>query len=679
MADIFGTTAGETLNGTGDPDNIFARAGDDTVNAGNGNDYVEGEAGLDTIFGDAGDDIIRIIDTLDIVDGGAGSDTLIIDLSSSGAGAVIDLQAMWTGGAGDYGSGSATSIEQLGSITGSNQADTILIGIDYLGSATVNAGVGNDIINTGRGLTTLDAGSGNDSITFNGTGSVNGGTGSDSLVITWTGQASARAVNLTNVWTGGTGTITGGTVTAIETVTSITGSSLADTLIVGAGYAGSVSFSGGGGADIMIGGNGNDMFSNTTGNGDFASGLGGADTFRYFSASSTLVGGDGDDVYVFLAGGPTPSIVEAEGGGIDTLEQESEGVRVAPANVERIIASTTVSIFGSLIFIGNELDNELIGGPRVDQLFGREGDDVLNDGGFIDVFNAADTMLGGQGDDVYLISVNGASTIELANEGFDEVRMAFSIYALQANVEALTVTNPASPHLALVGNAGSNSITGGTATDDLFGREGDDFLSGGTGAANTMLGQEGNDFYQVGAVGDSIIEFLGDGVDTVSTGLNSFTLPANVENLSFQGATAKTGVGNALANQLTGSTLNDFLSGLDGNDILIGQAGADDLFGGTGADQFRYLSPQPSYDRIHDFAPGTDKIALANSGFAHTATIAFVASGTPAATSSNSTFLYNVNSGILSYDADGSGSGTPTALAQLNVGLTLTLADFIFV
>jgi Ca2+-binding RTX toxin-like protein len=102
------------------------------------------------------------------------------------------------------------------------------------------------------------------------------------------------------------------------------------------------------------------------------------------------------------------------------------------------------------------------------------------------------------------------------------------------------------------------------------------------------------------------------------------------------------------------------------------------LIGGNGADQFRYNGGETGYDRINDFVSGTDKIALSTTGFIHTATVDFVSSGAPAPTSTNSTFLYDGNTGILSYDADGTGAGAAVVLAQLNAGLSLTVSDFIF-
>src|SRR5438477_59509 len=80
---------------------------------------------------------------------------------------------------------------------------------------------------------------------------------------------------------------------------------------------------------------------------------------------------------------------------------------------------------------------------------------------------------------------------------------------------------------------------------------GNDTLDGGPGA-DTMIGGTGNDTYVVDNAGDVVTENAGEGTDTVQTSLASYTLPANVENLTFTDNGTHTGNGNALANVVTG-------------------------------------------------------------------------------------------------------------------------------
>ncbi|WP_306752889.1 peroxidase family protein [Paracoccus actinidiae] len=139
----------------------------------------------------------------------------------------------------------------------------------------------------------------------------------------------------------------------------------------------------------------------------------------------------------------------------------------------------------------------------------------------------------------------------------------------------------------LDGGGGNDNLTGGAGNDSLVGGGGADRLDGGLGTDN-MAGGGGNDTYVVGddaAVVDTVTEATGAGTDTVETTLNDYTLGANLERLTFTGAGAFTGTGNALVNTIRGGTGNDTLSGLGNNDQLIGGGGDDVLDGGTGTDR----------------------------------------------------------------------------------------------
>ena len=79
---------------------------------------------------------------------------------------------------------------------------------------------------------------------------------------------------------------------------------------------------------------------------------------------------------------------------------------------------------------------------------------------------------------------------------------------------------------------------------------------------DTLIGGAGADTYNVSNAGDVITEAAGGGTDTVRTTLSSYTLGANVENLTFSGAAGNfAGTGNALVNTITGGTGNDTLDG----------------------------------------------------------------------------------------------------------------------
>jgi Ca2+-binding RTX toxin-like protein len=414
----------------------------------------------------------------------------------------------------------------------------------------------------------------------------------------------------------------------------------------------------------------------------------GRDSILGAEGDDVLVGGDGDPNELY--GGPGNDrylvstfdlVFELNGEGVDSVFASLPSYQL-PAFVEILKFLGNSSNQGT----GNDLDNILIGGSGDDILHGLSGQDYLIggagndtlDGGSVDSENLGNTLQGGLGDDIYLVIARQDSTLEFAGEGIDEVRTDFSTYNLQVNIENLTATGNGA-HAAMVGNELDNAIRGGGGQDDLFGRDGNDSLYGGSGAANTLLGQLGDDQYFIETAGDSIIERPNEGTDTVFTALGSFVLRDNVENLTYTGVSRFVGIGSSDSNMITGGALADDLSGLSGNDILIGGSGADILQGGTGSDQFRYIGGETGLDRILDFQPDTDKIALMGTAFIHTARVDFISNAAPAPTTTNSTFLYNVNNGIIFFDADGTGAAAAVQLAQLNVGQVLSAGDFIFV
>jgi Ca2+-binding RTX toxin-like protein len=135
----------------------------------------------------------------------------------------------------------------------------------------------------------------------------------------------------------------------------------------------------------------------------------------------------------------------------------------------------------------------------------------------------------------------------------------------------------------LSGLGGADTLNGLAGNDRLEGGAGADTLNGGAGN-DLMIGGTGNDNYVVDSPGDVVVENPGEGSDTVSTTLNSYTLGANVENLTFTGAGNFSGTGNSLNNTITGSGGDDTLDGGVGDDILNGNAGNDILNGGIGND-----------------------------------------------------------------------------------------------
>ncbi|MEQ8536748.1 MAG: calcium-binding protein [Coleofasciculus sp. D1-CHI-01] len=225
----------------------------------------------------------------------------------------------------------------------------------------------------------------------------------------------------------------------------------------------------------------------------------------------------------------------------------------------------------------------LWGTPRDDSIIADPGDsdDILIG------LAGADTMVGGDGDDIYNVSDVGDVVIEESNQGTDLViviNAPANGYKLGNNLE--NVRGGSSN--ALKGNALDNVIIGGQAY--IEGGAGNDTMRPASQTA-VVNGGEGDDFYIDLAPTNTV--FDSGGIDTVRIGgdgfpgsnTTSYTLPDSIENLLLW-FNANEGIGNNQDNQITANAgINSTLAGLVGDDILIGNTGNDTLTGGNDNDR----------------------------------------------------------------------------------------------
>jgi len=560
---------------------ITGGAGDDSLDGGVGADMLVGGAGNDTYIVDvAGDVVVEAV--------GEGIDTVRTSLASYTLGASVD-NLVYTGTAAFNGNGNGDANQ----ITGGNGSDTLNGGA---GADWLAGGLGNDIYtvddlgdvvveNLGAGTDTV-----NSSVSYTLSDNVENLTLTGSAALTGTGNALTNAIignaanNVLYGWDGNDGlnggagadTLYGGKGNDIYTVDDVGDVVVenpgegTDTVISYITYAlGSdveyLTLTG----TLAINGTGNALANAVIGNGanNILYGLDGNDSINGGAGADTLYGGAGNDTYTVDNGGDV--VVEIAGEGTDTVN--SSVTYTLSDNVENLALTGSLAINGT----GNGVANAVTGNAGNNVLYGLDGNDSINGGA------GADTLYGGAGNDTYTVDNVGDVVVEIAGEGTDTVNSSVT-YTLSDFVENLTLTGTAA--INGTGNTLGNVIIGNTANNVLSGLDGDDSLNGGTGA-DTLYGGAGNDTYTVDNTGDVVVEIVGEGTDTVSSSV-TYTLSANVENLTLTGTAAINGTGNGGANSLTGNAAANSLTGGDGDDTLNGLAGADTLIGGTGNDTY---------------------------------------------------------------------------------------------
>jgi Ca2+-binding RTX toxin-like protein len=588
---FYGTLNDDTIRGLGGNDQIRASLGDDTLDGGAGNDFLEGYVGNDIyVFGRGyGQDAIdeqgdaSDVDTLQLGDGINPGDITLRATPDFGGDAVLtinnttdrlslggfflfdslrveriqfadgtlwDYSAMLAHTEGVNLEGTEDSDYLYGNVT-----NDILSGLS--GDDSLNGGAGHDTLLGGAGADELNGGTGNDTLDGGlGADTMVGGSGNDLYVVDDIGDAVAEQPGQ-------------GTDTVQSSITYSLGTNMEHLTLTGSS---------------VINGTGNAGNNILTGN----------------SAANVLTGGAGNDTYVVGLG---DTVVEQTGGGTDTVQSSRSWT--LNSNVENLTLTGNEAIEGT----GNALDNIIVGNGADNILNGMQG---------------RDRMTGGQGNDTYVVDNVGDVVTENSNEGLDTVLGSIS-YTLGANVENLTLTGTGaingtgnSLNNVLVGNSGANRLTGGAGNDLYVIGSGDTVVESsgggidtvqssvthtlaanvenltltgalainGTGnnlnnlltgnnAANVLTGGAGNDTYVVSS-GDTVTEQSNAGTDTVQSSV-TWTLGANLENLTLTGTAAVNGTGNALNNKLEGNSANNTLTGLGGSDTyLYGRGGGQD-------------------------------------------------------------------------------------------------------
>ena len=636
--DPVGTSGNDTLIGFDTDDAIDGLAGNDTINGAGGNDTLTGGDGNDRLIGGTGDDSMS---------GGTGDDTYVVDSTSdtvtesSGEGTdTVEASATFTlgsnvenltltGASAINGTGNSAANTIKGNsgdnvLTGNGGTDSIF---GFGGDDTLNGGSSFDSLIGGDGADTVNAGDGADWIRGEAGNDILSGEGGNDKIFGEAGNDTLDGGTGNDIMTGGTGddiyVYDGAGDRAIENADEGT-----DTIQSTANYTvladniENLTLTGSG----NISGMGNNLDNTITGNS-------GNNVLTGGGGNDTLIGGEGSDTYMIS----------------DNTDTITEGT--AAAGTDKVISSITYSIAtdygiedlelslsGDIDGTGNVFDNTITGNSGANTLTGQQGNDTLygmagNDslvGGSgndtLDGGTGTDSLTGGTGDDTYIMVDQLDTITENASEGTDTVNVYFN-YTLGSNLENLVLAGAS--HINGTGNADDNTITGNSARNTI---------DGGTGA-DTMAGGGGDDTYYVDNVSDTVTENSGQGTDRVFSSV-TFTIGANIENLTLTGSSDINAYGNTSDNALTGNsganilngnsgndTLfgfagNDTITGGNGTDSLYGDAGTDTLNGGAGNDALRGGAGRDTFafssgfgdDTIHDFTVGFDSIDLTGLG-----------------------------------------------------------------
>jgi Ca2+-binding RTX toxin-like protein len=584
-----------TANASDDELSVNAGAGDDTVTIGNvltnaasatAGDVLNGGTGNDTLAGDvdlfdAGSALLTGTTTLTGVSGfevlsvngfgGAEANTLNVSNVSAdittvaiasavggattvnfgtagaytvnvGASAAIANETL-TVDAGGSGTADSVTIANTNAATGTNQmgsAATAIVSTDF---ETVTINTGSYSTATAQLVNTVNVGTGTLALT-----------GSNGLTTTaTTGIITAGVINASAM----TGALTMGA--AAASVTSITGTSAADTLVGDA----SSTINGNAGNDTITGGAENDVLNGDAGN----------DTITTGAGTDNVNGGEGNDTIV-LAGDASDSDSIDGGAGTDTLSVTNASIVALGAmgiteanrfntnlsNVERIVISDDLDAtgdsfdFGRLDGIQHITLNDIGGNQTIVGI--QSGATLVH----ADTFSATA--------DALTVTVTSADTSSSDSLNVDLTLSNTADYGVLniANVETLNInaTEATASTNVRAYTMGLNltQATGGAAQSVIF--TGTEALTIDTAIAARTIDASG---MTVAAATDAGL--------TMSTGLTATTAIAG-----------QTITGSGRADVLVGSTGSDNINGGGGNDAIHGGPGADTIDGGAGTDTY---------------------------------------------------------------------------------------------
>jgi trimeric autotransporter adhesin len=678
---IYATAANDTITGgtgvyqllevLGTGDSIVGlNSGDSMIGLGS-NDTLVANASLDTLVGGTGANIDFVINsTFDVVQlqPSAGADTLSASITYSlptNINTLILTGSAAIKGTANSGADTLTSNSALDTLVGGSGSDyfivnnasdvvqdtsasavnTIQSAFTYALPTDVNnliltgtaalAGIANNVVDTltsNTGVDTLTGGTGNDTFILNNAADVVQDTTTTSSNTVKAGFSYTLPTNINSLVLTGSGNLTGVANAGADTLTSNTGT---DTLT---GGAGNDTFIINATADVI-------QDTSTTATNSAQSSVnytlatnvnsltltgtaalvgtanGGTDTLTSNTGVDTLVGGSGNDTFVI---NNASDVIQ------DTSTTASNTAKSAVSySLATNVNALTLTGSGNLVGTANSGNDALTGNSGTDTLKGGAGIDTLTAG------TGIDTLIGGTGNTTFVI--NSASDVVQDTSASASNTLRSSVtYVLPTDVNALVLTGTSA--LKGTANGGNDTLTSNTGLD-------------------TLVGGAGNDTFVVSNASDIVQDTSGTATNIILSTV-AFTLPTDVNTLTFTGSTALHGTGNAGNDSMTANSGADTLSAGNGTDTLVsGTAGADSLVAGTGNDLFivNFAGDIVTVGATH----GTDTIQSSVTYTASANVASLILTGTSALTGTGNTTAIKItaNSGT---DTLTAGSGVAT-------------------
>ncbi|MBR8832288.1 MAG: calcium-binding protein [Chlorogloea purpurea SAG 13.99] len=172
-----------------------------------------------------------------------------------------------------------------------------------------------------------------------------------------------------------------------------------------------------------------------------------------------------------------------------------------------------------------------------------------------------DTLIGGAGDDTYIVDTTGDVITEAAIRGNDTI-ISTVTYTLAnlPNVENLTITGNSA--INATGNGGNNLLIGNEGANTMIGNAGDDILVG-MGGRDTLSGGAGKDNFLFNAPGegiDTITDFnvIDDTLNVIGGGFGGLVAGNAITPAQFSiGSSATTADHRFIYNRTTGALFFD--------------------------------------------------------------------------------------------------------------------------